>query len=85
MSKYLHNYNKGRCKSCGMTACYETDEKGDTIFDGADRKIKKGDLLTCASCKSVQYCCRKHQVRRLPLLLRIQYRLSFIEYSTDRH
>lgn len=66
MSKYLHEYNEGRCRTCGRTALFETDDAGNIIFTKEDKPIKKANLMICTSCKSVQYCCKEHQVEDWP-------------------
>ncbi|KAK1733975.1 ankyrin repeat domain-containing protein [Skeletonema marinoi] len=66
MSKYLHEYNEGRCRTCGRTALFETDDAGNMIFTKENKPIKKANLMICTSCKSVQYCCKEHQVEDWP-------------------
>lgn len=65
MSKYLHEYNEGRCRTCSRTALFETDDAGNIIFK-ENKPIKKANLMICTSCKSVQYCCKEHQVEDWP-------------------
>jgi hypothetical protein len=59
MSKYMHEYNTGRCRKCGQNGCYETEE-------GTEELVKTSDLLTCFGCNSVQYCCKEHQKEDWP-------------------
>ena len=65
MSKYLHEYNEGRCRTCSRTALFETDDAGNISFK-ENKPIKKANLMICTSCKSVQYCCKEHQVEDWP-------------------
>ena len=66
MSKYMHEYNKGRCKLCGVISCFKYDEEGELMFDDHEKPIKKSDLMTCAGCNAVQYCCEEHQRQDWP-------------------
>jgi len=50
----MHEYNAGKCRSCGVNGLYESDERGELI--------KKSDLMVCKGCRSVEYCCREHQL-----------------------
>jgi hypothetical protein len=59
--KKVHEYNKNRCKKCGVMGHLVslTDE---TIVERTVGEYH----MTCGGCRSVQYCCREHQVEDWP-------------------
>lgn len=59
MSKYLHDYNKGKCKACGKTGQFGTDAETGEL-------IQITELKMCTSCTSVQYCCKECQKEDWP-------------------
>lgn len=79
MSKYMHEFNTGKCRSCGKNGCYETEE-------GTGELIKTSELMTCTSCRSVQYCCKEHQVGDWPKhkVFCKRFRKLIKEYKTVR-
>jgi ankyrin repeat protein len=79
MSKYMHEYNTGRCRKCGQNGCYETEE-------GTEELVKTSDLLTCFGCNSVQYCCKEHQKEDWPnhKVFCKRFRKCIAEYKTLR-
>jgi hypothetical protein len=59
ISKYMHECNWEKCRSYGDDGRYEENE--DT-----DEMTKIGELIIYSACKSVQYCCKEHQVKDKP-------------------
>jgi len=75
----MHEFNTGKCRSCGTNGFYETET-------GTEELIKTAELLTCTSCKSVQYCCKEHQVEDWPKhkVFCKRFRKLIKEYKTVR-
>ena len=86
MSKYLHEYNEGKCRKCGCIALFEKDDAGNILFDKEDKPIKKADLMICTACKSAQYCCKECQVEDWPNHKKFckRFRKLIAEYKVTR-
>jgi hypothetical protein len=78
-NKYMHRYNSGECRSCGDDGRYEENEE-------TKERTKIGELMICSGCKSVQYCCREHQVKDWPKHKKFckGFRKLIVEYRTVR-
>ena len=86
MSKYLHEYNEGKCRKCGFIAIFEKDDAGNILCDKEGKPIKKADLMICTGCKSAQYCCKECQVEDWPNHKKFckRFRKLIAEYKVTR-
>ena len=75
----MHEYNWEKCRTCCDDGRYEENEDTDGM-------TKIGELLICSGCKSVQYCCKEHQVKDQPKHKKFckRFRKLIVEYREVR-